>query len=208
MDIRKQLDDLFRIISPEVREEILNASAVHEFTAGTEILREGQYIKVIPIILDGLVKVFTRNDDKELLLYYIQPSESCIMTFAACLRNEQSKIFAVCEENTTALLLPADKLNTWIKKFPEINSLFYNQYDLRYSDLLDTIHQLVFEKMDERLLAYLKEKVKVTNKNPVKISHRQIASELGTAREVVSRILKKLENDGKVAQDSGNIKIL
>ena len=175
---------------------------------GTEILREGQYVKVIPIVLEGLIKVFSRHEEKELLLYYIKPQESCIMSFSAGMKNEPSKIFAVTEEDTSALLLPTDKVALWVREYPEVNQLFFQQYNLRYSDLLTTIHQLLFERMDKRLLDYLVNKSLLTGRNPIKISHRQIAAELGTAREVISRIMKKLENDGKVRQEANTIEIL
>jgi CRP/FNR family transcriptional regulator len=179
-----------------------------EVPQGTEILREGQYVKVIPIVLEGLIKVFSRHEEKELLLYYIKPQESCIMSFSAGMKNEPSKIFAVTEEDTTALLLPTDKVALWVRDYPEVNQLFFQQYNLRYSDLLTTIHQLLFERMDKRLLDYLVNKSLLTGRNPIKISHRQIAAELGTAREVISRIMKKLENDGKIRQEANTIEIL
>ena len=130
------------------------------------------------------------------------------MSFSASLKNEPSKVFAYTEEDTTALLLPADKVSSWTRQFPDINTLFFQQYNLRYSELLETINHLLCDKMDKRLYDYLKEKVSLTNKNPLKISHRQIANELGTAREVISRIMKKLEKEGKVVQGTNSIKIL
>ena len=200
--------EILQFLKPELREEIIKVSITKEIPKDTEILKEGHYIKVIPLVMEGLIKVFTRYEDKELLLYYIKPNESCIMSFAAGLKNEPSKVFAVTEENTTALLIPVDKISKWIWQFPEINSMFYQQYNLRYSDLLDTINHLLFNRMDKRLLTYLREKVKHTNKNPLKLSHRQIASELGTAREVVSRVMKKLEAEGKLIQHASSIELL
>jgi CRP/FNR family transcriptional regulator len=195
-------------LNPDLVSKITKAAFTKEIPVDTEILREGQFVKVIPIVLNGLIKVFTRHKDRDLLLYYIRPNESCIMSFAASLKNEPSKVFALTEEDTTALLLPVDKVSNWIKQYPNLNDLFYQQYNLRYTELLDTIHHVLFEKMDTRLHDYLKEKVNLTNKNPLKISHRQIASELGTAREVVSRVMKKLEHEGKVKQHISAIEIL
>ncbi|MCP9764721.1 Crp/Fnr family transcriptional regulator [Lacihabitans soyangensis] len=195
-------------LSLALKTQIETNSALVEIAAETEILREGQYIKVIPLVIEGLVKVFTKHEDKELLLYYIQPSESCVMSFTASLKNEPSKVFAITEENSKILLLPVDKVSHWIEEFPDLNNLFFQQYNLRYSDLLETINQLLFDKLDKRLMDYLKEKVKVTKKNPLKISHRQIANELGTAREVISRVMKKLEQESKVKQFSNSVEIL
>lgn len=198
---------LFPQFQPELLAEINQNSVLKTIPEGVEILREGQYIKVIPIVISGLIKVFTRYEDKELLLYYIKPNESCIMSFTASLKNQPSKIFAATEENTQALLLPVDKVIGWTKQFPDINSLFFQQFNMRYSELLDTINHLLFDQLDKRLYDYLVKKADLTNSNPLKISHRQIASELGTAREVISRIMKKLENEGKVKQNNNFIEI-
>jgi len=195
-------------LSTDLILEIMAHSTTKELPENFEILREGQYIKVIPIVTKGLIKVFTRHNDKELLLYYIKPHESCIMSFAAGLKNEPSKVFAQTEESTTALLLPVDKVSKWIKQFPDINTLFFQQYNLRYSEMLETIHHVLFDKMDKRLHDYLKEKINLINKNPLKISHRQIANELGTAREVISRVMKKLEAEGKIKQHTNSIELL
>ncbi|MBL0009080.1 MAG: Crp/Fnr family transcriptional regulator [Saprospiraceae bacterium] len=202
------LSKLLTPLHPDLRKELEAHAILKEVPQGTEILREGQYVKVIPIVLEGLIKVFSRHEEKELLLYYIKPQESCIMSFAAGMKNEPSKIFAVAEEDTSALLLPTDKVALWVRDYPEVNQLFFQQYNLRYSDLLTTIHQLLFERMDKRLLDYLVNKSLLTGRNPIKISHRQIAAELGTAREVISRIMKKLENDGKIRQEANTIEIL
>ena len=188
--------------------KILEVSEIKEVPKGKLILQEGQYVKVIPIVIEGLVKVFSSFNDRELLLYYIQPKESCIMSFASSLKNEPSKVFAIAEEDSKVLLLPADEVAHWITQFPSINNLFYQQYNLRYAELLDTINHVLFNRMDQRLKDYLQEKVRLTKQNPIKISHRQIAGELGTAREVISRVMKKLENEGIVKQHTHTIEIL
>ena len=193
---------------PDLVAEIKSSAIHEEVPKEQEILREGQYVKVIPYVLDGLIKVFTRHEDKELLLYYIRPNESCIMSFAASLKNDPSKVFAIAEEDSSVLLLPADKVSQWTKRFPDINALFFQQYNLRYGELLDTIHHVLFDKMDKRLFHYLREKIRVTKTNPLKISHRQIANDLGTAREVISRTMKKLEAEKRVKQHANSIEVL
>ncbi|MEO9869228.1 Crp/Fnr family transcriptional regulator [Ekhidna sp.] len=194
-------------LSNELITKIKEVSTINEIPKDTEILREGQFVKVIPVVLSGLVKVFSRFGDKELLLYYIRPKESCIMSFASSLENDPSKVFAKTEEDSKVLLLPVKEVSNWIQQFPSINTLFYQQYNLRYSELLDTINHVIFDKMDKRLNDYLVEKSKLTKQHFIKISHRQIASELGTAREVISRVMKKLENEGKILQHSNGIEI-
>lgn len=199
---------IFPGLSPELFEVIVQHSEVKEIPADVEILREGQYVKVLPLVAEGLIKVFTRYQEKELLLYYIKPGESCIMSFAAGLRNEPSRVFAITEEPTTAMLVPVTKIPSWINQHPDMNQLFFEQYNQRYSDLLDTVNHVLFDKMDKRLLDYLTEKTRLTGKNPIKISHRQIAAELGTAREVISRLIKKLENEGELVQQGNSIELL
>lgn len=200
--------DTLGIIHPELKTQLLAHASLVNLEGETEILRQGQYIKVIPIVLEGLIKVYTKHDAKELLLYYVQPNESCIMSFSASLKNQPSQIFAKTEESTKALLLPVNKIQEWIKSYPELNTLFFQQFNLRYTDLLDTIHHVLFEKMDKRLYDYLKNKVEVTGKNPLLISHRAIANDLGTAREVISRVMKKLEHEGSIKQEAKHIEVL
>ncbi len=208
MDLAVQIKHQFPHFNSDLISEMLQFAIEKEIPKETELLREGQYIKVIPLVFSGLIRVFTRHEDKELLLYYIKPNESCIMSFSAGINNQPSKIYAETEEDSHLLLIPVEKLIRWTKQFPDFNSLFFLQYNLRYSDLLDTINSLLFDKLDKRVYDYLKEKVAVTQHNPLKISHRQIASELGTAREVISRIVKKLELEGKVKQCPTTIEVL
>ena len=200
--------NILPFLQPELVDLILKESSIKEIPKGTEILREKQYVKVLPLVIEGLVKVYSRFDEKELLLYYIEPAQSCVMSFYAALKNTPSRVFAQTEEDSTILLIPVRYLPTWLKAFPEFNELFYNQFNLRYSELLDTISHLLLDKMDKRLFDHLIRKTNLTNNKSIKISHSQLANELGTAREVVSRVLKKLETDGKVEQGGGVIKIV
>ncbi len=129
------------------------------------------------------------------------------MSFSSLINEEPSRIFAVTEEETEIIILPREKIKEWIKKYRSLNSLFFRLYDLRYIDLLDMLRTALFENLDKRLIDYLKEKRAISGNDIVKITHREIANDLGTAREVVSRIIKKLEHDGKVQQLSNSIKL-
>lgn len=205
MEIDKSI---LSFLKPRLIDAIIKESSVKEFPKGTEILREAQYVKVLPIVINGLVKVYSRFDEKELLLYYIEPTQSCVMTFYAALKNTPSKVYAETEEDSKIILIPVQHLPNWLKEYPDFNELFYNQFNLRYSELLDTIGHLLLDKMDKRLYDHLKKKVQLTSGNSIKMSHSQIANELGTAREVITRVLKKLETDKKVVQNAGEIKII
>lgn len=195
-------------LSPQLVNELLANSTVSDFPKGTQLIRDEQYIKVLPIVVTGLVKVFSKFNEKELLLYYIQPKQSCVMSFSASLKNTPSKIFAITEEDSRILLIPVQNLPKWLKEYSELSELFYSQYDLRYTELLDTIQHVLVDKMDKRLYEYLKHKNELTNYKIIKLTHAQIANELGTAREVISRVMKKLENEGKVTQSTDGIRIL
>lgn len=202
-----KIADTLSHLNPRFVDEIAQHATTMKVPQGAEILREGQYVKVIPVVLEGLIKVFTRYEEKELLLYYIQPKESCIMSFSASMNNEPSKIFAVAEEDSEVLLLPLQKLQEWQQQYADVHQLFFQLYNLRYAELLSTIQHLLFDKMDKRVYDYLKEKIRLTQKNPIKLTHRKIADELGTAREVISRMMKKLEHEGKISQDQEGIKV-
>lgn len=192
----------------ELRREILEKGILKTIPAGTEILREGQYVKAVPLVLEGSIKVFSSHEDKELLLYYIEPAESCVMSFSAGRHNSPSKVRAVAEEDTEALLLPVELVNRWVLEHPQLNELFFQQFNQRYEDLLNTINQLLFEKMDRRLLDYLREKSEVLGSRFLDLRHHQIAREMGSAREVISRVMKKLEREKKVRQHPDGIEIL
>ena len=199
---------ILSFLKPDLADKILSKSSIKDIPKSTEILREKQYVKVLPIVIDGLIKVYSIFNDKELLLYYIEPTQSCVMTFYAALNNTPSKVFAVTEEDSKVLLIPVNLLPNWLKEHPDFNQLFYNQFNLRYSELIDTIGHLLLDKMDKRLYDYLNKKIELTGSNLIKMSHNQIANELGTAREVITRTLKKLELDEKVIQQAGEIKII
>lgn len=203
----KDNQNILNFLNSDLSDKIIELSNTKEFPKGIEILKENQYIKTLPIVIEGLIKVKAHFDNRELLLYYIQKSESCIMTFYASLKNTPSKISAITEQDSKILLLPTKYLPGLIKDFPEFNELFYDQFNLRYLELIERLGHLLLDNMDKRLFDHLKKKMELTKNTSIKISHTQLADELGTAREVVSRALKKLENADKITQISGEIKI-
>ncbi|MBL7791133.1 MAG: Crp/Fnr family transcriptional regulator [Saprospiraceae bacterium] len=211
MDINSQLliERHLGYLPLALRQEMQTEGQIQTIPSGVELLREGQYVKVIPIVLSGLIKVIGKFEEKDLLLYYIQPRESCIMSFAAVLDNEPSRVVAITEESTIALLLPSRCIDQWVRQYPAFNRLFYQLFDQRYEELLRTIHLLLYEKMDHRLLAYLQRKAQLKQQKQLQLRHWEIAQELGTAREVVTRVLKKLETEGHIRQlPHGQIEVL
>lgn len=203
-EVRKQL----QFLPANLVDIALEKSTIQTFPKGTELLRAHQYVQFLPIVLEGLIKVFSRFEERELLLYYIQPQQSCVMSFSSGLKNLPSKIHAVTEEESTVMLIPVYVLPNWLRDYPQFNTLFFEQYDLRYAEMLDTIEHILINKLDERLLAYLKQKIRLLNTTTLHLTHTQIANELGTVREVVSRMLKKLETEEKIEISSNGLKIL
>ena len=200
------IDKKLSFLPPDLREEMITYGRHRIVEPKTDLIRADQYIKMLPIILSGLIKVYSRFEEKDLLLYYIQAEESCVMSFHAILNNESSKIYAVAEDTSEALLLPADQVVIWTKKYPAFAQLFFDQYHLRYADLLENIKHLLIDRMDKRLYDYLYRKYQIDHQ-PIQLNHKEIANDLGTAREVISRILKKLELEGKIQQNSSGIYI-
>ncbi|MBL7727824.1 MAG: Crp/Fnr family transcriptional regulator [Dinghuibacter sp.] len=207
MNTTPDIEQSLRRLDKTLVQELLLVCEVVEAPAGTELLREGQYVRVVPLVISGMVRVFTRQGEKELLLYYIQPEESCVMSFTAGLNQEKSKIFAVAEEPTVLMLIPSSQIPALLGKHPSLNKLFYQQFDQRYTDLITTINHLMFDPLEKRLYDHLTGYVERTHNNPVKISHRDIANNLGTAREVITRLVKKLENQGKLKQHRDSIEV-
>ncbi|TYP91325.1 CRP/FNR family transcriptional regulator [Sphingobacterium allocomposti] len=185
--------------SPELIGKLYEYSIRKEYGAGTVLLDENAYIRSIPIVTRGTLKVMrTDEDGKEILLYYIRSGESCIMSFLGGMHNETSKVKAVVEEDAEVLFLPMDKVSLFIKEYPQWLDYIFRLYHKRFEELLEVVNDVTFKKVDERLLSLLYKKQELTGSNILNITHEQLANELGTARTVVSRLLKQLEDMGKV----------
>ena len=180
--------------SPELVEK-LNKHGIHKkYDAGDIILNENASIRSIPIVTKGSIRVIrTEEDGREILLYYIKSGESCIMSFLGGLHNETSKVKAEVEEDAEILFLPVEKVSLFIKEHPQWLDYIFRLYHKRFEELLDIVNAISFKKVDERLLSLLNKKVELTGSKTLNITHEQLANELGTARVVVSRLLKQLE---------------
>jgi CRP/FNR family transcriptional regulator len=205
--LQESLTPFLSHLDPRLVEDICLYGDIVTFPAKTGLLKRGQYVKVVPIVISGLLKVFTQNEEKELLLYYIKPNEGCVMSFAAVLNNDSSKIYAVSEEESTVLLLPSEKLNKWTSDYSDLSNIFYRQYFIRYNELIETIQELIFLQLDKRILSYLKLKAEIKGSLVLTIMHKEIANDLGSSREAVTRTLKKLEAEGLLLQTKHTIEL-
>lgn len=195
--------------SPELVEK-LNAHSIHKsYEAGSVILNENSHIRSIPIVVKGSIRVIrTEEDGREILLYYIKAGESCIMSFLGGMHNETSKVRAEVEEDAEILFLPLTKVALFIKEYPQWLDYIFRLYHKRFEELLEIVNAIAFKKVDERLLALLHKKEQLMNSKTITITHEQLANELGTARVVVSRLLKQLEDGGQVELGRNKIRLL
>ncbi|MBN8575478.1 MAG: Crp/Fnr family transcriptional regulator [Cytophagales bacterium] len=192
-----------------LQEEVLQFGQLKKFEAGVVILHESSYIKAIPLVRKGSLRVMrTDAAGHELLLYYISAGESCIMSFLGGLHNETSKVKAVVEEDAEILFIPVEKASEWVKKFPEWSDFIFRLYHKRFEELLTAVNAIAFQKLDSRLLQLLKQKSDLYKSKKLSITHQQLADELGTAREAVSRVIKQMENEGLVKLARNKITIL
>ncbi|CAN5369351.1 Crp/Fnr family transcriptional regulator [soil metagenome] len=195
--------------SPEIKEKLLAFGIPKTFQAGEVILNENANIKSIPIVTSGSIRVMrTDEDGREILLYYINSGESCIMSFLGGMHHETSKVKAIAEEKTEILFIPVDKVRELIKEFPEWLDYIFHLYHKRFEELLQIVNAVAFKKMDERLLDLVKLKCKHTKSHTLYVTHEQLANELGTARVVVSRLLKQMEDQGLVVLGRNKITLV
>jgi CRP/FNR family transcriptional regulator len=197
----------FGFLGKKFLHELDKHAMITEIKAKTEIIREGQKNKFVPFMIKGSIRVFTLNDGRELIYYYIRANDSCLMTFSSIFTDYVSRVYAIAEEDSEVVLLPVSAVHRWLIEFPEINRVFYHEYDKRFSDVMSMVNDAVFHRLDKRVLNYIKQQMSITGNYPIRLTHREIASNLGTSREVVSRVLKKMENEGEISQTKEGIKI-
>jgi CRP/FNR family transcriptional regulator len=183
-----------KIFGAILEEQLLNNSRRQTLAAETVLMQSNSYIRSIPIVLSGSMRVIRQDEDgREILLYYIKPGESCIMSFLAGIHEDTSKVKLVVEEDSEVLMLPIAKASEWVKVYPEWADFIFKLYHKRFEELLDVINAVAFHKLDDRIVTLLKRKASVYGSNEFSITHQQLAEELGTTREVISRLLKQME---------------
>lgn len=193
----------------ELLQEIATCAVLKHVPEGGKLIEIGDYIKSMPLLLSGVVKILREdNNGDELLLYFLENGDTCAMTLNCCMTQAKSEIRAVAETDTRLIMIPIQKMEEWMAKYPRWRNFVLESYNNRLNELLETIDSIAFLNMDQRLLKYLKEKARVTNSVAIHNTHQEIAYELHTSRVVVSRLLKKLENMGKIKLNRNQIRIL
>lgn len=205
----ESVEQFKRVFEPKLLEEIEEKATEVTVNAENIILDYGQIVRSMPIIVSGTVKVMRMDEEgREILLYYINSKESCAMTFTCCMEQFPSEIKTVAESSVTMLTVPIEVMDEWLVKYSSWKRFVMGTIRDRFNEMLQTIDQVAFQKLDERLIYYLKQKAIHGESRLLRLSHEQIANDLATSRVVISRLLKKLENDKLLLLYRNEIKLL
>jgi CRP/FNR family transcriptional regulator len=190
-------------------DEIAEVSLLKDFKEGDVLIDFGDYIKKMPLLLNGAIKILREDfDEGELLLYFIEKGDTCAMTMACCIGETKSEIRAIAETRGQVIMIPVYKMEDWLGKYKSWRNFVINSYNNRLKEMLSAIDNLAFMNMNERLLSYLFEKSKINNSREIHNTHQEIADDLHTSRVVISRLLKALENEGKISLHRASIELI
>jgi CRP/FNR family transcriptional regulator len=196
------------IFEADLIREMAEVAVISKVKAGEILIDLYEEIDSMPLVIEGAIKISREDEDgHELFLYYIEAGTTCAATLTCCMNNQRSNILAVVEEDATFLRIPSVQMDQWMAKYSSWRKFILSNYAMRYDELLEVVDILAFKKMDSRILNFLEDKAKLNDKATVELSHQEIAYNLNTSREVVSRILKQLEKSGRVKLSRGTIKL-
>jgi CRP/FNR family transcriptional regulator len=208
------MEQLFRItyadrFEPELIEEIINVSKFVTFEEDDVLINYQQYIKSIPLLLSGAIKVLREDfDSGELLLYYLEQGDTCAVSITCCMGEKKSEIKAIGEKPGWIVMIPVGKMLEWTVKYKSWMNFVFQTYNNRFNELLNAVDTIAFMDMKDRLRHYLLEKSKITAHPVVLKTHQEIANDLNTSRVVISRLLKALEKENRIKLNRNNIEIL
>lgn len=187
------LRQVFPGLEEDLYEEILEHAAVREFKAGDTLLRVGQTIRSAMLVLEGLVKLYREDEEgKEFFIYHLDAGQACSLSLVCAAKQESSEVMAKALTDATVLSIPLSKMDDWLRKYKSWNQFVISTYRDRFESLLKTVDAIAFSAMDARLEHYLKTQVQKLGPK-IRMTHQEIANDLNTSREVVSRLLKKME---------------
>jgi CRP/FNR family transcriptional regulator len=194
------------ILEPELIDEMSEVARFRETIADEVIVRVGDDLKMIPILISGSIKISREdNEGNELLLYYIECGDTCAMTLQCCATKSSSQIKATSMESSVMFMFPSQMMEYWMDKFKSWREYILSSYHTRLTEIMETVDAIAFLRLDERLLKYLNDQVKLLGTLEIHHTHQQIADDLNTSRVVISRLLKQLENKGIIELYRNNI---
>ena len=205
-DVRRLFPDLYE---PEMRQALMEEGSFVELQEGDRMMEPGQYIKQLPLVLTGSLKVMREDEEgRELLLYHVVPGQSCAMAITCCMGDARSNVRVIADEDTTAIAVPTRLLDDWSTRFRSWKAFVMHQYQRRFDDLLNVVDSIAFRKLDDRLWKVLKDRAQRGGDPVVKASHQELADELHSSREVISRLLKQMEREGMVRMGRQQLELL
>ena len=205
-ELKKSYNHLFE---DALINEIVQVGTFKEVPAGFKMMEIGSYVKAIPLLVSGVIKILREDTNgDELLLYYLEKGDTCSMTMTCCMGQTKSEIRAVVETDAKLIMVPVQKMEQWTATYTSWRNFVLESYHNRLNEMIHTIDSIAFDNMDQRLLNYLKEKARITQSKVIENTHQEIAYDLHSSRVVVSRLLKKLENIGKIKLHRNYIQII
>ncbi|MCH2199522.1 MAG: Crp/Fnr family transcriptional regulator [Flavobacteriales bacterium] len=199
-DVIQKFESEFKHFPPDLKSFLTEVGLAKEFSEGEEMMRTGQYFKHTMLVVDGKVKLYREDEDgNEFLLYYLGPGSACALSMICATRAEQSQVKAVAVEDVTALAIPIQYMDQLMTNHKSWYYFVLETYRSRFEELLTVVDQVAFRSMDEKLLFYLRRQFKAYQSDTIQTTHQQIAYDLNSSREVISRLLKKMEQKGFVA---------
>ncbi len=207
--MKKLIKDNFPNFNQLLLDEIEKNATIKEFNAGEVLIRSGQYIKNTVLVLKGKIKIYREDDDgNEFFMYYLQPGQACAISMICATKNETSAIMAKVVEDAEVIMLPLPLMEKWMAQHRSWYEFVIETYRNRFEEVLEVVDNIAFKAMDERLIYYLNKHKEVSKSKDIKLSHQEIANELNTSREVISRLLKKMEQQGLVNLHRNHIELI
>lgn len=204
-----ELQKLFPTLEPSLIDEINDKGLIREVKSGDLLLKTGQFMQNAQMVMEGLVKVYREDEEgNEFFMYHLEPGEACALTLNCAIRQIDSPVMAKAIQDSKLIVLPVTDVDRWMRQYYTWNNFVLDNYRKRYMDLLETLDQVAFRHMDERLLFYLKRHQKLMGTRDLKLTHQEIATELNSSREVISRLLKKMAEDGRVVLHRYHIEVV
>ena len=208
--MRELLDSYFSFVfEKELLDEIEGIGSYKKLRKNELLVDLGDKMKGVPLVLEGAIKI-VREDKKgeEILLYFLERGDTCASSFASAISNGKCGIRAIAEKESEIIFLPTEKLDEWLIKYKSWRNFVIDSYNIRLNEMMETIDSLAFMRMDERLFKYLTDKAQIMRETSLNTTHQDIAYDLNTSRVVISRLLKQLENEGKISLHRNRIEIL
>lgn len=198
--ITEKLNEYYvNIFEEELITDIVNNGFLRKIKDGEILVDIGDNMTHIPLIINGAVKII-REDNKgdEIALYFLERGDTCAISFINCINRSKSMFRGIAEKDTEGVFIPVELVDKWLKKYETWRHFIIDSYHMRLIEMVESIDSLAFMRLDDRLLKYLTDKVQIMRDNTLIITHQEIADDINTSRVVVSRLLKKLENEGKI----------